>query len=55
VRAYRYDEGASQIRIGFVLVEKREYQLLCRLPAGGADLDGACALLFDSFTVSGSP
>jgi hypothetical protein len=51
VRAYRYPEGASQIHVGFVLVGKREYQLLCRLPAGGADLDGACALLFASFTV----
>jgi len=52
VRAYRYAAGASQIRIGFVLVGKHEYQLLCRLPAGGADPDGACALLFDSFTLS---
>ena len=52
VRAYRYAEGASQIRIGFVLVDKREYQLLCRLPTGGADPDGACALLFDSFTLA---
>ena len=52
VRAYRYAEGAGQIRIGFVLVGKREYQLLCRLPPGGADPDGACALLFDTFSAS---
>ena len=50
VRAYRYTEGASEIRVGFVLVGKREYQLLCRLPAGGADPDGACSLLFESFS-----
>jgi hypothetical protein len=52
VRAYRYAQDASQIRVGFVLVGKREYQLLCRLPAAGADPDGACALLFDSFSAA---
>jgi hypothetical protein len=51
VRAYRYAEDASRIRVGFVLAGKREYQLLCRLHAGNADPDGACALLFDSFSV----
>jgi hypothetical protein len=52
VRVYRYTDRAGQIRLGFVLVGKREYQLLCRLPAGGADHDGACALLFESFSAS---
>jgi hypothetical protein len=57
IRAYRlrvraksgpsYDE-----RIGFVLQGKREYQLLCRAPAGAGDPDGACALLYSSFTAS---
>jgi hypothetical protein len=42
IRAYRF--GA--MRIGFVLVGKREYQLLCD---GAAD---ACTLLFKSFSVS---
>ena len=36
-------------RIGFVLEGKREYQLLCRAPAGSGDPDGACALLYSSF------
>ena len=41
IRAYRF--GAT--RIGFVLVGKREYQLLCENPGD------ACTLLFKSFTV----
>jgi hypothetical protein len=52
VRAYRYTAGANVIRVGFVLVGRREYQLLCRLSRGGADPDGACALLFDSFSAA---
>jgi len=48
IRAYRY----GTTRIGFVLVAKLEYQLLCRLGSGGADPDGACALLFSSFSLS---
>jgi hypothetical protein len=48
VRAYRFDAT----RIGFVLVGRREYQLLCRLPAGGADTEGACALLFETFALT---
>ena len=48
VRAYRY----GTTRIGFVLVDKLEYQLLCRLGSGGSDPDGACALLFSSFSLS---
>ena len=42
VRAYRF----GSTRIGFVLVGKREYQLLCRDPGS------ACDLLFQSFSVS---
>ena len=48
IRAYRY----GTTRIGFVLVDKLEYQLLCRLGSGGSDPDGACATLFSSFTLS---
>jgi hypothetical protein len=49
-RTYRYRSGGVETRIGFVLRGKREFQLLCRLPAGGADPDGACRLLFTSFS-----
>lgn len=48
IRAYRF----GSTRIGFVLVDKREYQLLCELPPDGQDADGACELLFKSFSVS---
>jgi hypothetical protein len=48
VRAYRY----GTTRIGFVLVDKVEYQLLCRLGSGGSDPDGACAMLFASFSLT---
>jgi len=48
IRAYRF----GTTRIGFVLVGKREYQLLCQFPPGGKDADGACDLLFKSFNVS---
>jgi hypothetical protein len=41
IRAYRF----GTMRIGFVLVGRREYQLLCRQPGA------ACTLLFDSFSV----
>lgn len=47
IRAYRY----GRTRIGFVLVDKLEYQLLCRLGSGGSDPEGACALLFSSFSL----
>jgi hypothetical protein len=50
VRAYRYRTAAVETRIGFVLRGRLEYELLCRRPAGAADRDGACALLFSSFT-----
>lgn len=46
VRAYRF----GSTRIGFVLLGRREYQLLCQLPPDGKDAAGACALLFRSFS-----
>jgi predicted Zn-dependent protease len=49
VRAYRYTAGGFDTRLGFVLAGRREVQLLCRAPAGSADTDGACGLLFRSF------
>lgn len=49
VRAYGFANDTTRTKIGFVLVERREYQLLCELPAGKPDPDGACALLFSSF------
>ena len=42
IRAYRF----GTMRIGFVHVGRREYQLLCH------DAGDACALLFKSFSVS---
>jgi hypothetical protein len=57
VRAYRFtareDGRSTQDRVGFVLAGKREVQLLCVAPAGGGDPDGACGLLFSSFTLTG--
>ena len=47
-RAYRF----GSTRIGFVLVGKREFQLLCQLAPEGKDVAGACALLFTSFRVT---
>lgn len=57
VRAYRLTvhpaSGPSfDERIGFVLLGKREYQLLCRTPVGSGDPDGGCALLYSSFKTS---
>jgi hypothetical protein len=49
IRAYRYTAAGFGTRLGFVLEGKREVQLLCRAPAGSADPDGACGLLFRSF------
>ncbi len=52
-RARRYDisfeSGGAKLveRITFVLEGRREYQLLCRYPAGGDA--GACAALGSSF------
>ena len=42
IRAYRY----AHTRVGFVLADRREYELLC---VGQSD---ACALLFSSFALS---
>lgn len=57
VRAYRFTvhppSGPSFAeRIGFVLLGRREYQLLCRAPVGSGDPDGGCALLYSSFTTA---
>jgi hypothetical protein len=52
IRTYRYTYGDTELRLGFVLDGMREYQLLCQAPAARNDPDGACTLLFDSFTVS---
>jgi hypothetical protein len=57
IRAYRFTvhpaSGPSfDQRIGFVLIGKREYQLLCRAPVGSGDPNGACALLYETFKTS---
>jgi hypothetical protein len=52
VRAYRYTAAGYDTRLAFVLQGKREVQLLCRAPAGSADPDGACSLLFRSFALT---
>ncbi len=57
VRAYRFTatssgSGPAADRVGFVLAGKREVQLLCQAPAGGGDVDGACGLLFDTFSLT---
>jgi hypothetical protein len=48
IRAYRF----GTTRIGFVFAAKREFELLCQLPADGHDQGGACAMLFQSFSVA---
>jgi hypothetical protein len=60
IRSYRLTvhpaSGASfDERIGFVLRGTREYQLLCRAPVGSRDPDGACDLLYSTFTSSPLP
>lgn len=52
VRAYRFRGGSAEHRVAFVLEGKREVQLLCSAPSGAGDPDGACSLLFSSFTLS---
>jgi hypothetical protein len=47
-RSYRYATSSYHVRIGFVLKDRREYELFCQGPKG--DEDGACALLFATFT-----
>jgi hypothetical protein len=50
-RAYRYATASYEARLGFVLKGRREYELFCQSPKGRGDADGACALLFATFTV----
>ncbi|HVS85186.1 MAG TPA: hypothetical protein VHD91_06110 [Gaiellaceae bacterium] len=52
IRAYDFSSSHGKRRIGFVLDGKREMQLLCEAPDGG-DPDGACALLFGTFRLTG--
>jgi predicted Zn-dependent protease len=54
IREYRYVARGFASRLGFVFEGKKEWQLLCRSRAEEPDPDGACALLFDSFTVAGA-
>jgi hypothetical protein len=51
IRDYRYVAKGFATRLGFVFEGKREWQLLCRARAEDDDPDGACKLLFDSFSV----
>jgi hypothetical protein len=51
IRSYRYTAGGYATRIGFVLDRKQEVQLLCRAGAGADDPDGACALLYRTFSL----
>lgn len=58
IRAYRFTARTAQgtrydDRVGFVLAGTREVQLLCQAPAGSGDRDGACALLFRTFSWTG--
>lgn len=58
IRAYRFTARRMQgtryeNRVGFVLAGKREVQLLCQAPAGAGNRDGACALLFRTFRLTG--
>jgi len=59
IRAYRFTahpagKPAAEVRIGFLLEGRHEYQLLCQAPSGAGDPDGACALLFGSFAPAGA-
>lgn len=47
IRSYRFESKAVPTRIGFVLVGKREYQLVC-----SGNTSSPCDLLFSSFIVS---
>ena len=58
VRSYRFTAsskgaGPTDDRVAFVLAGKREVQLLCQAPRGAGDPDGACGLLYDTFSLSG--
>jgi hypothetical protein len=52
IREYRYVARGFASRLGFVFEGKKEWQLLCRARAEEPDPDGACTLLFDSFSVA---
>ena len=47
IRAYTIEENGTSLRIGFVLDDKTEYQLVC---SGAART--ACDLLFSSFALA---
>jgi len=47
IRAYRYASKGTKMRIGFVLIGRREYQLVC-----SGDTGGPCTLLFSSFNAT---
>jgi len=47
IRAYRFTAEGTDMRIGFVLDGKTEYQLVC-----SGDTTAPCDLLFSSFTVA---
>ena len=49
-RAYRIDYPDRTQELAFVLVGRREYQLLCRRPAGDEPGE-ACTLLVESFAL----
>jgi hypothetical protein len=46
-RSYRFESKGVPTRIGFVLVGRKEYQLVC-----SGDTGSPCDLLFSSFSVS---
>jgi hypothetical protein len=50
IRAYRFATPSYESRLGFLLEGRREYELYCQARSG--DPDGACALLFSSFSVT---
>jgi hypothetical protein len=52
IREYRYVARGFASRLGFVFEGKKEWQLLCRARAEEPDPDGACTLLFDTFSVA---
>ena len=45
-RAYRYTTAKGELRIGFVLAGRHEFELFCQDAK-----DSACALLFSSFSL----
>lgn len=51
IRAYRFVSKGIRTRIGFFLDGRREVQLLCTA-SSATDTDGACALLYASFSTA---